>query len=316
MKIAALILVHKDLEQVKRLIDALQHPDIDIYIHIDKKCPLTPSDFDNPNLRFTQKRFDITLFDFSMVDAEMELLRTAKQTGDYGYYALLSGQCYPLRHVDDIYDYLLQTYPKPYLEVASPEIVTKFARHFKYPHTLKKFRVGSFAFIEKYFPTKSIYPYKYVPELIVYIATAIIGLFVKSPEKRLAAMGMKPYRGGQWWILPDKAVQHILPLYENEEFCKSMRDSFSSDESFFQTAIMAYAEQFDITLDDKGYYRNKKWFTIFSHGHPITLTHEHFDKMFSSDMLFARKFDMSKTPDIFDKIDEHNLALKNQKIAD
>ena len=37
MKIAVLLLVHINLEQVKRLLSVLQHENIDIFIHIDKK---------------------------------------------------------------------------------------------------------------------------------------------------------------------------------------------------------------------------------------------------------------------------------------
>ena len=38
MRIAVLILLHKNPVQAKRLISVLQHDDIDIFIHIDKKC--------------------------------------------------------------------------------------------------------------------------------------------------------------------------------------------------------------------------------------------------------------------------------------
>ena len=316
MKTAVLILAHQNKAQLDRLIGTLEHPDIDIYIHLDKKSPLSPGDFCRSNVRFTGKRVDVSLFEFSMVEAQIELLRTACSHGEYGYFILLSGQCYPLRHVDDIHAYLENVYPRPLIEVISPKIVTKFARQFQYPHTLKRFRTGSFAFLKKYLPTKSIYPYKYVPEAIVFAATLLRGLFVRSPAKRLEEMGIEPYFGTQWWILPDVAIDGILQCYDDPEFRSCMKDCFSCDETFFQTAIMRQADRLGISLNGDGYYRSKKWFTIFSQGHPILLTRDHYGQLIGSGMLFARKFDMDTDAEILDMLDAHSLALRNTPICD
>jgi hypothetical protein len=283
---------------------------------LDKKSTLSPSDFQGQNVRFTEHRMDISLFDFSMVDAEIELLRTASSHERYAYYILLSGQCYPLRHIDNIYDYLCKSYPKPLIEIISPEVVTKFARQFQYPHVMKKFRTSSEVFLRKHLPTKSIYPYKYISEGIVFAATFVKGLFVKSPKQRLKEMGIDPYFGPQWWVLPDVVIDEILCLYEDKQFCNCMKGCFSCDETFFQTAIMVHSNRFGITLNDKGYYRNKKWFTIFSHGHPVVLTHNHFDEIISSKMLFARKFDLDSDSAILDMLDKHSLDLHDEAIQD
>lgn len=41
MKFAVLILAHKNLNQVDRLISSLEHPDFDFFIHFDSKMSLT-----------------------------------------------------------------------------------------------------------------------------------------------------------------------------------------------------------------------------------------------------------------------------------
>ena len=314
MKIAVLILAHKNKQQLERLISTLEHPSVDIYIHLDKKSMLSPLDFQHLNVRFTNKRFDVALFDFSMVDATMELVHTANFYGKYNYYLLMSGQCYPLRHIDNIYDYLRRSYPKPLIEITSPEIVAKFARTFKYSHVLKRFRTASFSVIQKCRHGKSIYPYKYIPEGVVFVATLLKGLFVKSPKQRLNDMGINPYRGPQWWILPDAVIDEMLGFYDNKKYCNCIRDCFSCDETFFQTAIMVHADKFGISLNENGYYLNKKWFTIFSHGHPITLTQNHFDQLISSNMLFARKFDEDVDSVILDMLDQYSLDMRNEEI--
>jgi hypothetical protein len=316
MKIAALILAHKNKEQLERLISVMTHPFVDIYIHLDQKSSLSPFDFWNCNVRFTEKRFDVRLFDFSMVDAEMELIHTALSHERYSYYILLSGQDYPLRHVDDIYNYLCISYPKPLIEVISPEIVTMFGHVFRYPWALKRFKINSEAFLRKLLPNKSIYPYKYVPEGIVLVSSWVKRMFIKSPKQRLKSMGIEPYFGSQWWILPDIVVDEIFSFYNNEDFCRCIKDCYTCDEAFFQTAVMVFADRFGITLNEKGYYPNKKWFAIFSHQHPVVLTKNHFDQLVSSNKLFARKFDINTDATILDMLDKHNLNLKNQTIQD
>lgn len=310
MKIAVLILAHKNKGQLERLISVMQHSLVDIYIHLDKKSSLSPADFSHLDVRFTKKRFDVYPFTFSMVEAEMELINTAKKHGEYGYYIILSGQCYPLRHIDDICDYLCQSYPKPFIEVISPKIVKKFAAQFSYSYALKKFRNAYLPFINQHFPASDIIPYRYIPAIIVRTATIIKSVFVKSPQKSLKKMGIEPYFGPQWWILPDVVIDDISTLFENKKFCDCMKNCYCCDETFFQTAIMIHAEKFGIILNEKGYYSNKKWFTIFSKGHPIVLTQENFEQLMCSGMLFGRKFDSDIDAKILDMIDEQNLRMR------
>ena len=54
MKIAVLILAHKNKGQLERLISAMQHSLVDIYIHLDKKSSLSPADFSHLDVRFTK----------------------------------------------------------------------------------------------------------------------------------------------------------------------------------------------------------------------------------------------------------------------
>ena len=36
-KLAILVLAHKDVFQLNRLLSSLEHPDIDVYVHVDAK---------------------------------------------------------------------------------------------------------------------------------------------------------------------------------------------------------------------------------------------------------------------------------------
>ena len=42
MKVSYLVLVHQKPFQLERLVCALMHPDVDFYIHVDKKADIKP----------------------------------------------------------------------------------------------------------------------------------------------------------------------------------------------------------------------------------------------------------------------------------
>jgi hypothetical protein len=50
---AILIQCHKNPEQVNMLLDALQHPDVDIFVHVDKKSDI------GSQLKTSSRKFDI-----------------------------------------------------------------------------------------------------------------------------------------------------------------------------------------------------------------------------------------------------------------
>lgn len=305
MKIAILLLAHKNKEQLERLLSVLKHEDIDIFIHLDKKSPFEPSDIQCfANVVFTEQRYDVGLFEFSMVEAEFELIRTAKLHGTYQYFILMSGQCYPICSIDSIYRYLLERYPEPFIEIVAPTETNYVKKNFKHVYILKRFKLQTYDLLKRNFSYKTYRLLRYIPGGLVLAISLIKELFCKSPIARLRKMNYPSYCGSQWWILPDVIVDRVSKEYENKEFCKIVRDTFSCDETFFQTAIMTNGESSGITIDDQNNYMNRRWFYIFDHGHPITLTKEYYEEIISSGMLFARKFDITVDSEILDLIDK------------
>ena len=303
MKVAILILAHKNKEQLERLIANLQHENVDIYIHLDRKASFEPADVKAQGICFTQRRFDVGLFEFSMVEAEIELIRTAKQHGNYQYYVMLSGQCYPLMSMERIYQLLCDQYPKPIISARIPTVANRKEKIFKHVCLLKRFKIKTYAILKKYFPEK-VYQYlRYIPGGFVFAVSLFKELFVGSPDRRLKKMHLQGYQGSQWWMLPDTAIEGALSFYENKAFCSAIRECFSCDETFFQTAVMAEKEKYGIRPDELGDYINPMWYIIFDHGHPIILTKHHYGELMSSGMPFARKFDEKIDSEILDMID-------------
>ena len=276
-----------------------------IYIHLDKKCSFEPSEVKVPsNVLFTEKRYDIGLFEFSMVDAEFELINTAKRHGTYQYFILMSAQCYPIVPVGDIYKYLLDRYPEPFIEIVAPTEHNYVRKNFKHVYILKRFKLKTYDFLKKHFSFKAYRVLRYIPGGFVFAISMVKELFTKSPKARLEKMGYPPYCGSQWWILPDGIIEQELKEYENKKLCRIVDDTFSCDETFFQTTIMKYAATNGIIVDNDKNFMNRRWFYIFDGGHPITLTNSHFEQIVASNMLFARKFDMKTEGQILDLLDE------------
>lgn len=307
MKIAVLLLAHKNKSQLERLLSVMKHKNVDIFIHLDKKAAFQPSDITAENVIFTEKRYDVGLFEFSMVEAERELIQTARLHGNYSYFILMSGQCYPLVSIEKIVDHLTNSYPEPYIEIVAPKKDNYVRVNFAHVYILKRLKLRTYAFLKKHFTYDGYRILRYIPGGFVFLISRLKELFVKPPKTRLERMGLPMYCGSQWWILPDTVINRVVPFFENKEYCKIVYDTFSCDETFFQTAIMAEPEANGIKPDDNGNYMNRKWFYIFWEGHPILLRPEHHKDIHSSGMFFARKFDTAVDTEILNLIDNDRM---------
>ena len=125
MKIAYLILAHKDPFQLRRLIQALNMPGVTgFYIHIDAKTKADPfieqvSGIDNCQFLFVKNRVAVFWGGMSICQAESELFHLALQhSPQFKRLILLSGQDYPLwsnkRIFDEIASHPQKLYMKAY----------------------------------------------------------------------------------------------------------------------------------------------------------------------------------------------------------
>lgn len=115
MKIAILILAHKDGEYLNRLVGRLSQ-DFDVFIHADRRF----SYFTvlNPRVTIIPERYRSDWGSYRQILATLALFRTA-HSGMYDRYLLISGQDIPLRSNAEIIKYFS----------ASPD--TDFVAHFE-----------------------------------------------------------------------------------------------------------------------------------------------------------------------------------------
>src|ERR1700756_3681383 len=109
MRIAHLILTHKNPQQLERLIRVLDHPAFDFYIHVDKKDDQAPFAFlaQKKNVFFINDRVPVYWAGYGTIQAPLNGFAQMLPK-EYDYINVTSGQDFPLRSPDDIYHYIAQ----------------------------------------------------------------------------------------------------------------------------------------------------------------------------------------------------------------
>lgn len=302
MKIAYIILVHKNPQQVKRLIGALRHANVSFYLHIDRKVDSRPfhavlDEVNNKDIFFVRNRARVYLCGFSLVQATLNAMQEIQQAnvgGDLDYVFLLSCQDYPLKTNDEIFGFLESNYGK------------EFIRYSEMPAPF--WHKGGMYRIERYHLVD--FPLGRLEQL----ASAIL------PRRRFLD-GFTPYGGSMWWCLTYECVKYVLDFVRsNKEFVRFFKYAFIPCETFFQTIVLnspfarnAVGKISGAELGDD--LRYLRWSKESGGWHPEILTKEDLEVLVQSDRLFARKFDIDVDSAILDLIDERRGGLSNRKIT-
>ncbi len=109
MKHAYLILAHNEYEVLSKLIELIDDPRNDIFIHIDKKSELPDESYINTlksEVYFLKDRVDVRWGHVSQIEAEINLFQSAHEKRKYDFLHLISGVHLPLfdqNHIHDFY---------------------------------------------------------------------------------------------------------------------------------------------------------------------------------------------------------------------
>jgi hypothetical protein len=100
---AILLVVHRNPEQVRRLVERLRHPEVDVFLHVDARCD--PAPFALSGATLLERRFPICWSGFGFVRTCLAWFETLEAQGSrHARFTLLSGQDYPLRPISEIVD--------------------------------------------------------------------------------------------------------------------------------------------------------------------------------------------------------------------
>ena len=153
MKIAHLILTHKNPAQLERLIRALDHPGFDFYIHLDKKTDASPFLYlaQRKNVSFIQNRTPIYWAAFGTIQATLNGFREILPKEGYDYINVISGQDFPLKSAAEIYRYIQQRQGKEFItcesidgawSIAAPRVRTYSLDQLAYPRQVPPGKTG------------------------------------------------------------------------------------------------------------------------------------------------------------------------------
>lgn len=281
---AFLILAHNNWQSLEKLVEFLRHPDIDIYLHVDKKS----KDFDAKRFQgvVVVDRINVHWGTDDMAAAELNLFSAALSNGPYRYYHLISGNDLPLRPIDEILDYFNSRTENFIISDDEPE----------WEHRLQIY----YNLFEKWpLPGGMI-------EKLNYFANVVQFRLGVNRLRALKEKYPKIPKGYQWASLTQAAVEELVGHKEDiKRFC---RFTNCCDETYKQI-ILSNSDLVDTIAAE--FPRVIDW----SAGgkHPKTFTIDDFPRLVrasESGMLFARKFDERTDSEIIDKI--YDYVSKNK----
>lgn len=324
-KLSILILAHKNINQLSRLLKQLSHNNIDIFIHIDKKWNLSDDkinelkSINDGGIFICDNRISASLDTWSLVEATMALIKKTKlienEKGiNYKYTALLSGQDYPIKSIDYIQNFLNESYPKPFIDCTPYDRENWLYHKFNcLPTEIKIMRFINSCLDKGLF--------RKIVKLPFYLFFKIIKHF-HTVYDDLRKLNCELYGGSAWWILPDVAIDDILYKYHNpnDKIVAVLKNTLTPEETFFQIMVMQSKVASMVNVNPKDMIAQScMTYAYFSDedkpfvGHPYIFTAADYYKIIKLPHFFARKFDESIDSEIFDMIDEKILNVNGGK---
>ena len=276
MKLAILMLCHKNAEQINLFLNTLQHKNIEFFIHIDKKANIASEIIKREDVFLLpeDKRVFTKWGSISLVEATLNLLDFAYKKGSFNYFWLCSGQDFPLKSADEIIAFLNKNNKKEFLSLFPSKQSCGKNTNYDKRTTL------------------------YYPEYILgnsFLQRVLKRLYIEFTGgynrtfwlKRKNITGLIFYFGSQWWCLSNQMVKWILDYVKYKpEYLTYYKNAVVPDESFFHTLVM-----------NSPYTKNREdglHYIDWSEGknNPKSLTRADLPALKRSDKLMARKFDM------------------------
>lgn len=125
---------------------------------------------------------------------------------------------------------------------------------------------------------------------------------------------LKLYGGSQWFSIPPKALTVIFRFLKlNPEFFEYFKHVQIPDESFFQTLFLNCDHHYIQENLKNLNLHHIKWDHPYLH--PRTLTVEYYKQLKKSKNLFARKFDLEYSDELYNKLDKLEVNTSGNKIT-
>ncbi|MVN76982.1 glycosyltransferase [Hymenobacter sp. HMF4947] len=291
MRVAHLIMVHKNPAQVHRLLTALAHESFDFYVHVDSSVDISEyhSLLHLPRVQFTKRRFAMRWASYRFTSAIFECVRDILLSGiKYDFINLLSGQDYPIKPAETIYQFLANHQGYSFLSFEGEDSAW-------WQHARTR--------IEQYHTTY----FKFRGQ---YILQNILNSLL---PKRQFPLPYDLYGGsdGSWWTMTAECAAYLVDFIDRHSKLRIFSlFTWGSDEFLVATILMNSPFKASIINEN---YRYIDW----SEGaaNPKTLTVDDFGKLAQAHKLFARKFDVTRDAHILNLIDQALIRQQPRRVA-
>lgn len=264
MRQAVLITAYKDIPHLERLVNVFDG-DFEVFIHIDKKCQEGCRGLENRGNVHLYRRYKVAWGDVNHLKAILLLMKEAFQHNDLEYFHLITGSDYLVKPLTEFKDF------------CERHRNDNFVEHFPLPHP-DWGKEGGLDRI-KYYWLQPSYRVKH-------------GRFIYKTVKLQRTLGVnrgfsffkgKLYGGGTYWSVSREAVSVALEYMENHpNYLRRFRMTSIAEEICLPTV---WVNQGVFLIND--YKRYIDWGS--DGGNPVVLTEKDYDKIKTSDSLFARK---------------------------
>jgi hypothetical protein len=324
MKYSILLLGHKNINQIKRVVSRLVSENCDIYLHLNNFFKVSETDKediinikkgyvylipDNERVGIQYDGMGLTLAILKVAEAAYENRLNSKVKSSYFFF--ITAQDYPLKTNRYIENFLDKNYPTPLYDIhpwsKDNWVYHKFkAFYFHKPRTFIRSKLNEITYTNIGRIIRA--PFEIPTRIFEKIFTLCKG----SPYKILTDRGYSLFGGAPWWLFPDFVVEHLISNLKKSELYDVLRNTMTPDETLIHTFLMNsnYAYLFKVMPPDDP-IRYTHTYEIFCDerrpvvtGHPHNLDYNDFEHLIRQPHLFARKFDINFDPKIYDLIDD------------
>jgi exoribonuclease R len=281
MRIANIIIAHKNPAQLERLIRKMQHEMFDFYIHIDKKIDIESFLYlkQIKGVHFIHHRVVCNWGGHSTLEAMLNSLKEVLSNDQrYSFYNLLSAQDYPLKKNQELYEFLANNSKKSFVFYETEEQSDWWSNAVQ---RYQKYHLTDFNFFGRY--------------LMERVMNKVLPL-------RKFPLSLKLYGGSKasWWTLNHECAIYLAEFFNQKNgLNKFLKFCWGTDEFVIPTVLLNSPLKDQIVNDNLRYIH-------FPEGkaNPKILELADLTSMLNSNMFFARKFDAPASDELLDEIDQ------------
>ena len=281
-------MAHKNYSFLYHLIEYFKR-DCYVFVHIDKKSDITKDKIAileaMPQVSGIYKKYSVHWGGFSILKAQLYLIKQSANNCDAEFFHIISGQDYPIKPLDSFLNFFEKNYGFSFMSFV----------HLPHP----QWQNNTYERFQYYFP------YDYIDKNDKKFRKIIEGQLKLKIKRRIPQSFDHLYGGSQWMSLHRKAVEALLK-YEKKssKFYNRLRFTFAPEETYFTSVLVNIMPQGMVINNNHRFIR---W--EHENGNiPANLGIEHFYLLVESDAFFARKMESPYCEELIKKIDQFLLA--------